>query len=318
MTAELAEARVGSASLSRLQPLIEDRPAIQDRPAIEGRPATRSGEVRGLDMPPELERAYGGRLLVPLHLDGPTIVANFASTLDGVVAFGSGSLAGGGLISGFHGPDRFVMGLLRALADVVVVGAGTLRGSTSQRWIAEHIYPAAGRAYGEWRDSMGLPRRPTTLLVTASGDIPGDHPGLTDPAIPAVVATTRAGARRVRQASLAPHVSVHALRASGRLSGADVVAVAASLRGRLVLYEGGPHLLSEIVRADLLEELFLTLAPQLVGRGEHARPGLVEGVALDPPDARWHELVSVRRSDHHLFLRYRRRSTSPASRENRS
>ena len=49
------------------------------------------------------------------------------------------------------------------------------------------------------------------------------------------------------------------------------------------------------------------MAPQLGGRAATGRLGLVEGIALSPADARWHDLVSVRRSDHHLFLRYRSR-----------
>ena len=282
-----------SPALPRLQPLTED--------AHAGR-----GRVRGLEMPPALERAYGGSLVVPLRPDRPTVVANFASTLDGVVAFGPGPLTGGGLISGFHEPDRFVMGLLRALADVVVVGAGTLRGSTRQRWTAEHIYPPAAPLYAAWRDAMGLVARPATVIVTATGDIPTEHPALNDPLTPVTIATTRAGAARLRGLPLADRVSIESIGTEASLTGEDILATAACRGARLVLYEGGPHLLAEIVRVDLLDELFLTLSPQLVGRDEQRRLGLVEGLALMPSDGRWHDLVSVRRSDSHLFLRYRR------------
>jgi riboflavin biosynthesis pyrimidine reductase len=287
-----------SAALPRLQPLTPDLQPGGVR-------------LRGLEMPAALEGAYGGPLVVPLRPDRPTIVANFASTLDGVVAFGPGPLTGGGLISGFHGPDRFVMGLLRALADVIVVGAGTLRGSTRQRWTAEHIYPAAASQYAAWRDAMGLVARPATVIVTAGGDIPADHPALNDPTIPVTIASTRAGADRLRTLPLATHVSIESIGTEATLTGEDILATAACRGARLVLYEGGPHLLAEIVRADLLDELFLTLAPQLAGRDEERRPGLIEGLALTPSEGRWHELVSVRRSDSHLFLRYRRSDRPP-------
>src|SRR5689334_11440885 len=116
-------------------------------------------ELRGLGMPPDLERRYGGVLTIPLRADRPTVIANFVTTIDGIVALGEGDLAGGGLISGFHEPDRFVMGLLRALADMVVVGAGTLRGPTEHRRIAEHVHPASAAAFAAWAAEMGLPGR---------------------------------------------------------------------------------------------------------------------------------------------------------------
>ncbi len=267
--------------------------------------ADAGADVRGRGMPDELERRYGGPLLIPLRRDRPAIVANFVSTLDGIVALGGGDLSGGGLISGFSEPDRFVMGLLRSIADVVVVGAGTLRGSTDHAWIAEHVHRRSAAAFQGWRAEMGLATRPTTVFVTASGDIPVQHPGLNDPATPVVIATTAAGAARLKGARVAEHVSIEPIASGSSVSGEDVAALGARLGARLILTEGGPHLLGALVESDLLDELFLTLSPQVVGRGGAERLGLVEGLALPPTDTRWHELVSVRRSRDHLFLRYR-------------
>jgi len=271
-------------------------------------PDRSAAAVRGLGMPAELERRYGGPLLVPLRDDRPAVIANFVSTLDGIVALGGGDLSGGGLISGFHEPDRFVMGLLRALADIVVVGAGTVRGSTDHAWIAEHVHPRSAEAFAAWRAEMGLPPKPTTVIVSASGDVRLEHPGLNDPAIPIVVATTVAGAERLsdqRTAGRSDHVSIEALGSGTSLPGDDIVALGGRLGARLILTEGGPHLLGELVESHVVDELFLTLAPQLVGRRGAERLGLVEGLALSPDSARWQELRSVRRSTDHLFLRYR-------------
>ena len=264
-----------------------------------------AGDARGIGMPAELQRRYGGELTIPLRSDRPTVIANFVSTIDGIVAFGGGDLSGGGLISGFHEPDRFVMGLLRALADLVVVGGGTLRGSSEHRWIAEHVHPASAAALAAWRSAMGLSQRPTTVIVSGSGDIPLDHNGLNDPTIPVVIATTPAGAERIRRTRVADHVSVEPIGSTGHVTGADLVALGQRLKARVILTEGGPHLLGEVIDSDVLDELFLTLAPQVVGRGPAERLGLVEGIALQPDAARWFELASVRRSTDHLFMRYR-------------
>jgi riboflavin biosynthesis pyrimidine reductase len=269
------------------------------------------GPQRGANMPPNLARRYGGRLHVPLRPDRPTVIANFVSSIDGIVALGSGALSGGGLISGFHEPDKFVMALLRALADVVVIGAGTLRGSAGHGWTAQRVKPELASDFATWRDGMGLAPHPTTIIVTRGGGVPAEHPGLADPDVPVVIATTPDGAARLRRVELAAHVKVETIGDGSPLNGTDIVALVERLGGRLVLSEGGPHLLAELLADDVVDELFLTVAPQLVGRAEE-RIGLVEGIGLRPGDARWQDLVSVRRSTDHLFLRYRRRRGAPA------
>src|SRR5690348_13132821 len=83
---------------------------------------------RGVDLPlpPELTELYGS-LAFPQHTEPAYVIGNFVTTLDGVVALNERDHTGGGDISGFNRHDKMVMGLLRAVADAVIVGAGTLR-----------------------------------------------------------------------------------------------------------------------------------------------------------------------------------------------
>jgi riboflavin biosynthesis pyrimidine reductase len=72
-----------------------------------------------------------------------------------------------------------------------------------------------------------------------------------------------------------------------------------------VLVEAGPHLMSDFFAGRLLDELFLTLAPQVAGRdGTTDRPGLVNGKLFAPDHPVWGSLVGLKRGDDHLFLRY--------------
>ena len=84
-------------------------------------------------MPPELERIYG-----TLGFNQPVLYSNFVESLDGVTTLGSKPSAGSE-ISGRNGADRFLMGLLRAFADAVLVGAGTLGATPGHHWTPEHI-----------------------------------------------------------------------------------------------------------------------------------------------------------------------------------
>ena len=129
----------------RLELVWED----EDRDDADDADATSPLRIRGAGMPAELQAAYGGDLRVPVRADRPTLLVNFVSSLDGIVALGAGEPRGGGPISGNFEPDRFVMGLLRAVADVMVVGAGTIRGGRSRHWTAGHMHEPSAAAFAE-------------------------------------------------------------------------------------------------------------------------------------------------------------------------
>jgi riboflavin biosynthesis pyrimidine reductase len=256
-------------------------------------------------LPVELSARYGSDLWIPLREDRPTVVANFVSTLDGVVSYATPEAAGGGEVSGFFEPDRFVMSLLRALADVVLVGAGTVRAAPHEAWTPAFVHPPSGASVARLRHELGLAPNPVTAVVTASGELDLTHPGLSDPTVDVVLLTTERGAMRLARQRVPAHVEVIT-------AGRDSVAPAALLaalgqRGaRLVLCEGGPHLFGELLGERLIDELFLTIAPQVAGRGTSTpRLALVEGTAFDVADARWGDVVDLRRSGSHLFTRYR-------------
>jgi riboflavin biosynthesis pyrimidine reductase len=269
------------------------------------RAAPPTGEDRGEPMPDALRTAYGGPLAIPLRPDRATVLMNFVSTLDGIVALGSGEQAGGGVISGDSEADRFVMALLRAVADIVLMGAGTIAGGSSHQWTAGHLHPASAPAFREWRAALGLAEQPTVVIVSGSGDVHLGRRGLDDPSVPVVFATTAAGAERLSAHDLPSHARIEVAGSGDELNAAQIATVLERAGGRVVLSEGGPHLYGNLVAGDLVDELFLTVAPQIVGRGR-SRLGMVEGVELSPEDARWQELASVRLDGDHLFLRYRR------------
>jgi riboflavin biosynthesis pyrimidine reductase len=271
---------------------------------VDEAPVPAGRDVRG-GLPADLRTAYDGDLAIPLRTDRPTIIANFVETLDGAVALDRDGRSGGGAVSGFSTTDRFVMGLLRAMADVVLVGAGTVRASPGTGWTPARAYPPAADSYRDLRERLGLSPDPTTIVVTARGALDPNHPAFRDPAPPTVIAAPNGAAERLRSLGFRPGIRIES-QGDGTVAPAALVEVAARLGARVVLTEGGPHLLAGLAAAGLLDELFLTLAPQLVGRDHSVqRLALLEGVAMAPEQARWGQLASIRRGGDHLFLRYR-------------
>ena len=245
-------------------------------------------------LPPDLGRRYGGEI----GLDGPVVYANFVASLDGVVALGGG--APPSAISGGSPADRFVMGLLRACAGAVVVGAGTLRAEPEHRWTPAHISPAHAAAYRELRSARGLAQDPVLVVLSQRGQV--------DPTLPALragatIVTTATGAARV--AGRAPSaVRVLTLGANAVDPGAVVGALRAEGHAT-ILCEGGPTVFGQFVEAGTVDELFLTLAPRLAGRTPATeRLSLVEGVAFGPDQLVSGTLRSARRSGSDVFLRY--------------
>lgn len=277
----------------RIEPLFDSGPRRDLRP------------VRGGRLPADLAARYGMHLAIPLRADRPTVVANFVSTLDGIVALDRTGATGGREISGDFEPDRFVMGLLRATADAVLVGAGTVRASRSRDWTPGGVHRPSAAAFAGWRRQLGLAPAPTAVVVTATGDLAVAGGRLVGPDQPALVVTTARGAARLR--GLEPHdgFEVVALGGDGRVPAEALLDLLHERGFALVLSEAGPTLFGELLEAHAVDEVFLTLAPQVAGRAELSpRLGLVEGTGFTPATTPWGRLRSVMRSADHLFLRY--------------
>ena len=255
-------------------------------------------EVDGLPsvaLPPELERLYGG----PFGLGEPCLYANFVSTIDGVVAIPSIPRSNA-LVADDSEGDRFVMGLLRAFADCVLIGAGTLGSSPKGTWLAEKVFPAASEHFAALRRTLGRSERPEVAVLTGHGSVDPGHPLF---ATGALVLTSDAGAVRL-EGALPEASTVVTLGEDTTLHPARVVEALHARGHAAILCEAGPHTHGGLLEQRLVDELFLTVSPLLAGdRGHMSRYGLAEAADLVPPGLRA-RLLSARRHEEHVFLRY--------------
>jgi riboflavin biosynthesis pyrimidine reductase len=213
--------------------------------------------------------------------DRPRLALNFASTLDGRASIDGRSGAIG------SDTDTAMLAGLRQRFDAVMIGAGTMRVERYRRII---IDPAKR----EKREALGLPGDPLTVLV-GSLDLPWDAGLFTDGGGRVLILT----ADEAEPPETATPVDI--VRSEGRV---DMTESMRLLRAeydiRAVLCEGGPHLHSQLQAARLADELFLTIAPKLVGAGST----ILEGAL---PEVAELELAWLLQEENELFARYRRR-----------
>jgi riboflavin biosynthesis pyrimidine reductase len=252
----------------------------------------------------DAEIPYGRQLHFPAS-PRPYVIANFVASIDGVASLGLTDGTDSSTLSGRSPADRYLMALLRASADAVVIGAGNLRDTPSHQWTPARVAGDDAANIDAYRfERTGAAQPAPLVVVSASGDLPA-HVALDQPATRVVVVTSAHGVAKVR----ANHPLVTAIEVAegDRVSGAAVVAaVTRSLGPGLFLCEGGPSLFGRLLADRAVHELFLTISPRIAGRDhDQPRPGVVRGWAAAPDALRGAAIESVRRSDDHLFLRYR-------------
>jgi riboflavin-specific deaminase-like protein len=223
------------------------------------------------------EAALVAHYAYPDGLTAPYVRVNFVSSTDGASTVDGRSIGLG------SAADRRVFLLLRELADVILVGAGTVR---------------AENYGGARRPTRGRDTRPPIAVVTGSANLDPDSRLFTDTAVPPIVLTH----------DTAPADRLQRLRAAGgdvvtleRLT-PDLLLAELARRGlHRVLCEGGPSLFGELISADAVDELCLTVAPLLVG-------GSPDRIARGPAGThiRPLALAGVLHGDGTLLLRYRR------------
>lgn len=263
-------------------------------------------EGDALPLPATLAERYGGPLRFPRG-QRPYLVANFVETLDGVTSYGVPGKAHAAVISAANPADRFLLGLLRAVSDVVVVGAATLRTERKHVWTAEHVFKDVAEEFRALRAALGKRRHPDVVFVTARGEVDLTAPAFHAPEQRAFVLTTSRGAAKLHDAGT---VRVLVGPEGDALASETMLDLVVEATGaRLVLSEGGSTLLGRFLGEGRLDELFLTVAPQVAGRDAASpRLHLVEGRGFAPDRAPWLRLVSAKAAGDFLFLRYGKRA----------
>ncbi|GAA3230542.1 pyrimidine reductase family protein [Pseudonocardia petroleophila] len=210
-------------------------------------------------------------------VDAPYVRVNFVSSLDGAVSVDGLS---GGLGTD---ADKRVFGVLRQLAQVVLVGAGTARAEGYR---------------GARRPTIGTDTPPPVAVVTGSADLDPEAGLFTDTQVPTIVLTTAGAPRAHRDRLAAAGADVAVL---DDLSPAALLAELGRRRLNRVLCEGGPSLHGALVDHDAVDELCLTLSP-LLAAGDAGRIAVGGTGGAPRPMA----LVGALHEEGALLLRYRR------------
>lgn len=232
-----------------------------------------AGVIELYDYPPDLRR--------------PFVRANFVCSADGAVTMDGRS-------GGLSDPaDREVFALQRAMADVILVGAGTARheGYRGVRLPEEHA---------RLRRKLGLAAVPPIAVVTASCWLTSEHVLVSDTEVPPIVITVGAAPVEHRRALAGAGVPV-LVAGEHRVDPATAVRMLGEHGLNRVLTEGGPQLFGDLVAADLVDELCLTISPRLVG-------GMAGRIAQTSQELRPRRLrlASAVHAGDTLLLRYHR------------
>lgn len=272
------------------------------------------GEYTEPALPQDLRELYDGDLYFHSSPGArPFVIANFVSTLDGVVSYEIKGQSGGSTVSGSNLADRFIMGLLRASADAVIVGARTVDDTSAESlWTPEYTYPDAKDLYAAYRvNALHKAENPLLVVVSGGGRLDLGRAIFRTPAMRTVVITTSAGRDELTRRGVGSlgFVEIHALNSSS--CGIAPTAILQLLQSRFdvktLLHEGGPTLFGQFLAANAIDELFLTLSPQIAGRtADITRPAIVQGVEFLPDAAPRFRMLSVREMGGYLYLRYRR------------
>jgi riboflavin biosynthesis pyrimidine reductase len=256
---------------------------------------------RGL--PKAIRAVYQGDWVIPETASGLYCYSNFVMSHDGRVSFNVPGHEGGGDVSGFNPHDQWLMGLLRARADAVIVGANTLRTESEHIWTPEFIYPGDADGFGALREGEKRSRTPLQVFVTRSGDITPEAAVFHDASLSVVIVTSHEGHKNLSVSRL-PNVSVIVAGERDVDLGEALTRLRNHFGVRTLLCEGGPRVYGAFVLSEVLDEEFLALSPVLIGASaDQPRPGLIEGLALEPGNPHRAKLLSVRRASEHLFLR---------------
>ena len=266
---------------------------------------------------------YGNLGFPQPMVDRPWIYTNFVQSLDGITSL-LGEHASGSDIAQSR-EDRWLMDLLRAHADGILVGMNTLREEQRQRGPDSRgiVFRVVDPTLRELRRKLGKGRDRNIFVTSAANLDLSRHKVFDGDLVDAAILTSPAGAERLQAQGRHPHVAVIA---AGDKETLDLSRAISKLREELgvkhLLCEGGPTLYGSLARADLVDEKFVTVSPVEVGQvvpPEQERlavqqtiPILLRPTVFGGPGFTYEQMthwtwLSCRKAGDHQFNRYRRK-----------
>jgi len=263
----------------------------------------------GTSLPAGLQQVYQGDWAIPEFEDRPYVYSNFVLSHDGRISFNEPGHYGGGEVSGGSPHDMWLMGMLRARADAVMVGDITLKLEPEHIWTHQYIFPGDNENFVDLRRKEGRATYPLQVFLSLTGEINWDSAVFGSADYHVLIATTSEGAARVaaeKRGDAQVDVIAH------DRSSVDLRELVSHLRKKYgvksLLVEGGPRAYGSAIVDRVIDDEFLTLSPIVVGNDRSKnknRPGLYEGIAFTPDDAVRMVPISIRRNGEFLFVRYR-------------
>jgi 5-amino-6-(5-phosphoribosylamino)uracil reductase len=256
--------------------------------------------------------------------DRPWCYANFVQSIDGIASFKGKDPSGAAISQSVD--DRWLMDLLRAHADAVMVGKNTLVEEQASNRAGKRgpVFRIEDAEVRDLRRALGRGREINIIVSGEGGFDPTKYAVFDGERVDAVLLTTEKESRQlaaIRKSN--PQLRVVT---AGKDKFVDLGAALSILRRdlgiRYLLCEGGPTLYGYMSRAGLIDEKFLTVSPveigQIIPAGQEPVPGEVKGNAQLRPttfnapgftreSAPWWTWVSCRKIGDHEFNRYRRR-----------
>ncbi|HEU4415715.1 MAG TPA: dihydrofolate reductase family protein [Candidatus Angelobacter sp.] len=257
------------------------------------------------------------------HSDRPWTYANFVQSIDGIASFRGRHAAGADISQSAE--DRWLMDLLRAHADAIIMGVNTLVEETASfpgvnggRGL---VYRIENESLRQLRAALGR-KQEKVIFVTASAAIdPRAYRVFDGDQMQAFVLTTDAGAARLKARDPNAPVII-----AGEDKTVDLPKAVGLLRSAMgiqhLLCEGGPTLYGSMARAGLIDEKFVTVSPLEIGLlapqeqeesavdkggGLNLRPTTFMFPGFTKENAPWWRWMSCRRVGDHAFNRYRRK-----------
>ena len=266
---------------------------------------------------------YGKLSFPPAHGERPWTFANFVQSIDGIASFKGAHAAGSDISQSAE--DRWLMDLLRAHADAIIMGVNTLVEETLS---SPHLNDGRGPVYRIEEELLRVLRtklgrkREKVIFVTASGSVdPNAYRVFDGDLMDALVLTTNPGAARLQSRSASVKVII-----AGEDKTINLPLAMRMLREELgiehLLCEGGPTFYGSMSRAGMIDEKFVTVSPVEIGmlvppeqgpspaaqvKQLNVRPTTFMYPGFTKENAPWWRWMSCRRAGNHQFNRYRRK-----------